>query len=78
MKKIVATVDGKTEEYDVILEFTSNENQKQYIIYGNKDKKEIRVSYYKKEDDTYTLLPIKDESEVAMCMSMVEEILNYN
>ncbi len=76
-KKITAIVDGETKEYNPILEFESNENHKKYIIYGDLINKEIRVSYYEKENDIYKMTPITDKSEVEMCMNIVEEILNY-
>ena len=78
MNKTFKTVEnGNIIEYEVLLQFTSNDTNKKYIFYTDKDNKHIYISYYQIEDDLYILKPIKNKKEIDMCKSILEDIKNY-
>lgn len=76
-KKLKTLENGIIKEYDILLEFTSNDTNKKYIFYYDGNKKEIFISYYRIEGDLYILTPIKNEGEINMCKNILEDIKNY-
>ena len=72
----VTIKDGKIIEYNILLEFTSNDNGKKYIFYTDELNKNIYISYYRIENDLYILEPIKNQEEIDMCMNILEDLKN--
>ena len=78
MKKTFKTVENnEIKEYEILLEFTSNENKKNYVFYKDKLKNEINIAYYELKDKLYILMPIIDEKEKEMCKNILEDIKNF-
>lgn len=78
MEKIFKTIENnEIKEYEILLEFTSNENKKNYVFYKDKLKNEINIAYYELKDKLYILMPIIDEKEKEMCKSILEDIKNF-
>ena len=75
-KRIKTVKDGKIIEYNILLEFTSNDNGKKYIFYTDELNKNIYISYYRIENDLYILEPIKNQEEIDMCMNILEDLKN--
>ncbi|MBO5096230.1 MAG: DUF1292 domain-containing protein [Bacilli bacterium] len=79
-RKITIIENGEKVEYDVILEFTSNENNKRYIAYTNKKKNKdgkIEISlanYEQEENDMYRLIPITDKEELEKFAEIITEL----
>ena len=77
MDKKFKTVDnGNIKEYNILLEFTSNDTNKKYIFYTDESNKHIYISYYKIENDLYILTPITNQEEIDMCKNILEDIKN--
>lgn len=82
MERIFVTIEnGKKVEYDIIIQFTSNENGKKYIAYTNNKKNsagkiEILCAYYEIQDDLYILTPIINEDEIVMFNQILKELGN--
>ena len=76
-KKLKTVENGNIKEYNILLEFTSNDTKKNYIFYTEEGNKNISVSYYRIEDDLYILTPIKNQDEIDMCKKILEDIKNY-
>ncbi len=77
-KKLKTVENGIIKEYNILLEFTSNDTNKKYVFYYNENKNEIYISYYRIDGEFYILTPIKDEEEINMCKNILEDIKNYN
>lgn len=78
-KKLVTIENEKKVEYDIIIEFTSNKNNKQYIAYTDNQKDEkgnlkIYIANYTKNNELYKLVPIESKEEIDMFNSILEEI----
>lgn len=77
-KKLKTVKDGTVVEYDILLEFTSNDTGKKYIFYIDELNENMCISYYRIENDLYILEPIKNKDEIDMCMSIIEDIKKEN
>lgn len=78
-KTIVIKEDNKLKQYEVIIEFTSNITNKNYIAYTDGIKDELNnlkiyISYYEKDDDIYILNPITNQEEINMVNNILNEI----
>lgn len=75
MKQIIKTIiNGKIEEYEVLLKFISNITNKKYIFYTDKLCRKIFISYYSEENGLYTLTPILNKDEYDMCLNILNGI----
>lgn len=83
-KKIVTIENNKKVEYDVIISFTANQNQKNYIAYTKNEKDEngnvkIFIATYevdKNNNDLYNLKQIETQEEIDMFNEILEELKN--
>lgn len=78
-KKLLTKVNNEVKQYDIILEFTSKETNKNYIIYTD-NKKDINnniIIYcgtYIIEDELYVIRTIETEEEIEMCNNILKDL----
>ena len=83
-KKLITVENGNKVEYDIIIEFTSNKNGKNYIAYTNNIKDEndnikVFIATYeldKKDNSLYVLRTIENKEEIDMFNNILDDIKN--
>lgn len=78
-KKLITVENGNKVEYNIIVEFTSKNNNKHYVAYTNNKKNkdghlEVLIAYYTIEQDLYVLTPITNSEEIEMVNSILNEL----
>lgn len=76
-KKIKVIENGKVKQYNILLEFSSDDTNKKYIFCADTTNDKIYISYYKKKNDLYILMPIENQEEIEMCMNILKDIREY-
>lgn len=81
-KKLITRQNDKIVEYEIIIEFKSNKNNKEYIAYTDNSRDELNnlrvyISSYEKDskdNDLYILNPITDKEEIKMINNILNDI----
>jgi len=80
-KKFITIKNGNTVEYNVVIEFTSKDNNKKYVAYTNDEKDEngntkVFLATYEVDtnnNDLYILTPIETQEEIDMFSNLLKD-----
>lgn len=78
-KQLLTKVNNEVKKYDIILEFTSKETNKNYVFYtdNTKDVNNNLIIYsgtYIIEDGFYVIRKIETEEEMEMCNNILKDL----
>ena len=71
-KQAITVENGVKKVYEILLEFTSNDTNKKYVIYHDGEK--LNAAYYEIDNDLYIIKPIESQEEIDMCKNIIEDI----
>ena len=82
-KKLITIENGKKIQYDIIIEFSSNKNNKNYVVYTNNIKDNngnvnVLSAIYEKDiknENIYTLHPIESKEELDMINNILKDFI---
>ena len=82
-KKLITIENGKKVQYDIIIEFSSNKNNKNYVVYTNNIKDNngnvnVLSAIYEKDiqnENIYILHPIKSKEELDMINNILKDFI---
>lgn len=82
-KQLLTKVNGEIKKYDIIIDFTSNDTNKNYIFYTDNTKNEngeviIYMGSYIIEDDLYVINPIETDEEKELCNNILRDLKEEN
>ena len=82
-KQILTKVNGEIKKYDIIIDFTSNDTNKNYVFYTDNTKNEngeviIYMGSYIIEDELYVISPIKTDEEKELCNNILRDLKEEN
>ena len=82
-KQLLTKVNGEIKKYDIIIDFTSNDTNKNYVFYTDNTKNEngeviIYMGSYIIEDELYVISPIKTDEEKELCNNILRDLKEEN
>lgn len=82
-KQLLTKVNGEIKKYDIIIDFTSNDTNKNYVFYTDNTKNEkgeliIYMGSYIIEDDLYVINPIETDEEKELCNNILRDLKEEN
>ena len=82
-KQLLTKVNGEIKKYDIIIDFTSNDTNKNYVFYTDNTKNEngeviIYMGSYIIEDELYVISPIKTDEEKELCNNILRDLKEGN
>lgn len=82
-KQLLTKVNGEIKKYDIIIDFTSNDTNKNYVFYTDNTKNEngeliIYMGSYIIEDELYVISPIETDEEKELCNNILRDLKEEN
>ena len=82
-KQLLTKVNGEIKKYDIIIDFTSNDTNKNYVFYTDNTKNEngeviIYMGSYIIEDELYVISPIETDEEKELCNNILRDLKEGN
>lgn len=82
-KQLLTKVNGEIKKYDIIIDFTSNDTNKNYVFYTDNTKNEngeviIYMGSYIIEDELYVINPIETDEEKELCNNILRDLKEGN
>ena len=82
-KQLLTKVNGEIKKYDIIIDFTSNDTNKNYVFYTDNTENEkgeliIYMGSYIIEDDLYVINPIETDEEKELCNNILRDLKEEN
>lgn len=78
-KQLITKENGEIKKYDIIIDFTSNDTNKNYVFYTDNTKNDkgeliIYMGSYVIEDDLYIINPIETDEEKELCNNVLKNL----
>ena len=82
-KQLLTKVNCEIKKYDIIIDFTSNDTNKNYVFYTDNTKNEngeviIYMGSYIIEDELYVISPIETDEEKELCNNILRDLKEEN
>lgn len=82
-KQLLTKVNGEIKKYDIIIDFTSNDTNKNYVFYTDNTKNAngeliIYMGSYIIEDELYIINPIETDEEKELCNNILRDLKEGN
>lgn len=78
-KQLITKENGEIKKYDIIIDFTSNDTNKNYVFYTDNTKNDkgeliIYMGSYVIEDDLYIINSIETDEEKELCNNVLKNL----